>query len=70
MNYHDISDGTYPATVATHTDSFIALISPTCDPVVLIVSEDIFSCTEISVGDSITVTISDGRFYNVEKDID
>lgn len=69
MADHEVPDGTYPATVATRTERLVALISPPCDPVVLIAPEDTFPRTEITAGDSMTITISDGRVTDCEDDI-
>jgi hypothetical protein len=70
MESHEVSDGTYPATVATRTDSLVALISSPCDPIVLVVSKDTLPETELTADDSITITISDGSLDDLETDTD
>ncbi|WP_435185789.1 hypothetical protein [Halobellus sp. EA9] len=66
MSHHEIPDGTYRATVDTCTEDLVTLISPTCDPSVLITPEDTLSCTEIEPGDSRTITIADGTISDLE----
>lgn len=66
MSGPEISDGTYPATVATYTDGYVTFVAPACDPSVLVTSEDTLPHTDIASGESITITITDGTVTGLE----
>jgi protein involved in polysaccharide export with SLBB domain len=59
MAGHEISDGTYTATVATCTDDLVTFIVPSCEPTLLIAPDNTLPQTELSPGDSVTITIAE-----------
>ena len=59
MSGHEISDGTYAATVTMCTDDLIAFMPPSCEPAVLIAPDKILPQKELSPGDSVNITIAE-----------
>lgn len=57
MAGHEISDGTYTATVAMCTDDLVTFIAPACEPTVLIAPDNTLPQKELSPGDSVKITI-------------
>jgi protein involved in polysaccharide export with SLBB domain len=68
MTGHEISDGTYAATVATCKDDLVAFIAPSCEPTVLIASDKILPQKELSPGDSVKITIVEDTVTSLADD--
>ena len=56
MAGHEISDGTYTATVATCTGDLVTFIAPSCEPTILIAPGETLPQAEFTPGDSIKIT--------------
>jgi protein involved in polysaccharide export with SLBB domain len=68
MAGHEITDGTYAATVATCTDGLVAFIAPSCEPTVLIASGKKLPQKELSPGDSVKITIVEDTVTSLADD--
>jgi hypothetical protein len=66
MSGHEISDGTYRATIGTYTDGYVTFVAPACDPAILITPENTLPHTDLASGESITITIVDGTVTGLE----
>lgn len=67
MGRHEVSDGTYTATVAARTEDLVTFIAPTCEPTVLITPDDALPQTALSPGDSVTITIAEGTITGLKN---
>lgn len=68
MDHHEISDGTYGATVATYSDELVTFVVPDCDPSILITREDKLPHTDIVSGAPVRITIADSTITSLEDD--
>lgn len=66
MAGHEVSDGTYTATVATCTDNLVTFIVPSCEPTVLIAPDKSLPQTELSPGDSVKITIAEDTITSLK----
>jgi protein involved in polysaccharide export with SLBB domain len=71
MGGHEISDGTYAATVATCNDDLVTFIAPACEPAVLIAPDNTLpqaEQTELSPGDPVKITIVEETVTSLADD--
>lgn len=68
MEGHEVSDGTYVATVATCEGDLVTFIAPACEPTVLIAPDKILPHKELSPGDSVKITIVEDTLTSLVDD--
>jgi protein involved in polysaccharide export with SLBB domain len=68
MAGHEISDGTYAATVATCNADLVTFIAPACEPTVLIAPDRTLPQNELSPGDPVKITVVEDTITSLVDD--